>query len=64
MAKYEVTVEGSRYEVEAPDENTAWQWANYTHLNNPAQKKKKAGRHSSSRGLTVFCLLAPRAQSL
>jgi len=31
MPKYEVSVGSSKYEVDAPDENTAWQWANYTH---------------------------------
>jgi hypothetical protein len=31
MATYEVDVGGKTYEVDAPDPNTAWQWANYTH---------------------------------
>lgn len=31
MATFEVDVEGATYEVDAPDENTAWQWANATH---------------------------------
>lgn len=31
MPTYDVTVEGTTYEVNAPDENTAWRWANYTH---------------------------------
>lgn len=31
MAKFDVDVEGKTYEVDAPDENTAWRWANYTH---------------------------------
>ena len=30
MPTYEVVVQGKKYEVDAPDENTAWQWANYT----------------------------------
>ena len=30
MPTYEVDVEGKTYEVDAPDPNTAWQWANYT----------------------------------
>lgn len=31
MAKFAVDVGGTSYEVEAPDERTAWQWANATH---------------------------------
>ncbi len=31
MPTYEVDVQGKTYEVDAPDTNTAWQWANYTH---------------------------------
>jgi hypothetical protein len=31
MATFEVDVDGATYEVDAPDENTAWQWANETH---------------------------------
>lgn len=31
MAKFDVDVEGITYEVDAPDENTAWKWANVTH---------------------------------
>lgn len=31
MATFEVDVGGSTYEVDAPDENTAWKWANKTH---------------------------------
>ena len=29
---YEVDVEGKTYEVDAPDEATAWRWANHTHV--------------------------------
>ena len=35
MPKYEVDVGGKTYEVDAPDPNTAWQWANYTHIQTP-----------------------------
>ena len=35
MPKYAVAVEGAQYEVEAPDEQTAWNWAVYTHQNQP-----------------------------
>jgi hypothetical protein len=31
MPTYQVDVGGKTYEVDAPDPNTAWQWANYTH---------------------------------
>lgn len=31
MATYEVDVGGKTYEVDAPDEKTAWKWANYEH---------------------------------
>jgi hypothetical protein len=39
MPTYEVDVQGKTYEVDAPDENTAWQWANYTHTRAPAPTK-------------------------
>lgn len=31
MAKFKVKVEDATYRVDAPDENTAWDWANQTH---------------------------------
>ena len=34
--KYRVKVGGAEYEVTAPDENTAWQWANMTHAQRTA----------------------------
>lgn len=37
MPIYEVDVGGKTYEVDAPDPNTAWQWANYTDKN-PAKE--------------------------
>jgi hypothetical protein len=47
MATYEVDVGGKTYEVDAPDPNTAWQWANYTHQQSIAaaepQKKSTIG---------------------
>jgi len=39
MPTYEVDVQGKTYEVDAPDANTAWQWANYTHTQAPAPTK-------------------------
>lgn len=40
MPTYEVDVGGKTYEVDAPDPNTAWQWANYTHTNPPKPVKQ------------------------
>ena len=31
MATFDVDIKGVTYEVDAPDENTAWKWANVTH---------------------------------
>jgi len=42
MAKFAVNVEGAKYEVEAPDENTAWQWAYTTHMQAPKPAAKPA----------------------
>lgn len=36
MPKFEVDVEGATYEVDAPNENTAWRWANSYHLQDKA----------------------------
>ena len=40
MPTYEVDVGGKTYEVDAPDPNTAWQWANYTHSTPPKPVKQ------------------------
>ena len=37
MAKYQVDVNNKTYEVEAPDEATAWEWANHTAQNEEAE---------------------------
>ena len=37
MPTYEVKVGSSTYEVDAPDPNTAWKWANYTHNQSATQ---------------------------
>ena len=37
MPTYEVDVGGKTYEVDAPDPNTAWQWANFTHKQSAKQ---------------------------
>lgn len=38
MATFDVDVGGVTYEVDAPDENTAWQWANQTHAQEISQE--------------------------
>lgn len=43
MPKYDVDIAGKTYEVDAPDENTAWQWANYTHQQEPPPPPPKSG---------------------
>ena len=43
MPTYQVDVGDKTYEVDAPDPNTAWQWANYTHTQPVAQAPKPAG---------------------
>lgn len=40
MNQYTVTVDGFDYDVDAPDENTAWAWANDYHKQNPRPVKK------------------------
>lgn len=39
MATYDVDVEGVTYEVDAPDETTAWKWANATHRQSAPAKE-------------------------
>lgn len=39
MTKFAVTVEGQKYAVEAPDENTAWAWANHTHRESSQRRR-------------------------
>jgi len=39
MAKYDVDVQGVTYEVDAPDPNTAWKWAVYTHKQKSEPKR-------------------------
>jgi len=38
MPSYDVKVGNNVYRVDAPDENTAWRWANYTHQQEAAAK--------------------------
>lgn len=44
MPKFDVDVQGVTYEVDAPDERTAWKWANQTHAraSQPARKLPSA----------------------
>jgi len=37
MPTYQVDVGNKTYEVDAPDSNTAWQWANFTHSKAPKE---------------------------
>jgi hypothetical protein len=49
MPTYEVDVQGSTYEVDAPDPNTAWRWANSTYkksLEQTANKEVSIGQSS------------------
>ena len=39
MPTFEVDVEGQTYEVDAPDERTAWAWANQTHAQSKSTVK-------------------------
>lgn len=39
MAKFDVDIGGATYEVDAPDERTAWKWANATHAKGPKDYK-------------------------
>jgi len=43
MPTYEVDVQGSTYEVDAPDPNTAWRWANITYKKSLEQAASKEG---------------------
>jgi len=51
MAKFAVNVEGAKYEVEAPDENTAWQWAYTTHMQDQKPAAKPAAPKIPERSL-------------
>jgi len=51
MAKFAVNVEGAKYEVEAPDENTAWQWAYTTHMQEQKPAAKPAAPKIPERSL-------------
>ena len=49
MATFEVDVEGATYEVDAPDENTAWRMANEVHRSAPQESPSmKEGRQLNS----------------
>lgn len=43
MAKFDVDVKGVTYEVDAPDEKTAWAWANATHAKETAPSMMQQG---------------------
>jgi len=50
MPTYEVKVGSSTYQVDAPDENTAWKWANYTHNQSATQAAPVAPAPTESGG--------------
>jgi hypothetical protein len=54
MPTYQVDVGNKTYEVDAPDSNTAWQWANFTHSKAPkepvASKERTYGEAFSDLG--------------
>ena len=53
MPTYEVDVGGRTYEVDAPDPNTAWQWANMT-AQAPAPAAKPAPFSLADTGLSLL----------
>jgi hypothetical protein len=50
MATFDVDVDGVTYEVDAPDENTAWKWANQTHASESSQPKPVVEPQNESLG--------------
>jgi hypothetical protein len=46
---FEVDIEGKTYEVDAPDEKTAWAWANQTHVQ--AKKERSSGAKNIVSGM-------------
>ena len=63
MPTYEVDVGGHTYEVDAPDPNTAWQWANMT-AQAPAPAAKPAPFSLRDTGLSLFEGLTGAAQGV
>ena len=51
MAEFTVTVEGKDYDVTAPDERTAWAWANATHRQSRTPKPRIESPDPSEGGL-------------
>jgi hypothetical protein len=50
MATFDVDVNGVTYEVDAPDETTAWKWANQTHASESPQPKPVVEPQNESLG--------------
>lgn len=63
MPKFAVAVEDAKYVVEAPDEQTAWNWATWTHQNQP-QKVEAAPFSLTDVGLTGASAATGAARSL
>jgi hypothetical protein len=50
MATFDVDVGGATYEVDAPDEKTAWKWANATHAKSTPAKPEYVTGHNLAMG--------------
>jgi len=50
MAIFDVDVGGATYEVDAPDEKTAWKWANSTHTKSQPAKPEYVTGHNAVMG--------------
>jgi hypothetical protein len=50
MATFDVDVNGVTYEVDAPDETTAWKWANQTHASESSQAEPAVEPQNESLG--------------
>lgn len=53
MAEFTVTVEGKDYDVTAPDERTAWAWANHAHRQGTAPSRQGEQAEESSIGQRI-----------
>ena len=59
MPTYDVDVGGKTYEVDAPDPNTAWRWANYT-----ARQEAQKSERTWGEAVTDVALVLFRAQAV
>jgi hypothetical protein len=61
MPKFAVTVEGKKYQVEAPDGDTAWAWANDSHRAAPATAPAPSAPGALQKESAMKVALAPSA---